>query len=385
MHQLGGPKPIDEKVKRDLSCVSAAVIKAGGLVSSRPQENRERRGQVLELENVELDLGKNSNALYFLHSPEKYEYSILLAQSRVSKFHKLQEKIRRTYPLSHTSTGKLGPLIERPEESTLQQIDYKDLLPPPSGTETPADFKFNLSLPEYVKEQRIEFLLIQKPIDTAISTAWSFPSEEQMRRIWNFVRTKLDSDYILDVCLWCRHDKVTGITSLLLSTVNLPIMEQVRHEIRVYREVEGMQFETYNKALFVKRYGISMYVPKEHAGLSANRILRAVFYKHRDIYTRNVTLLSKHRFKTNPPGYQISQRSRIGDAIFLFNSPELASKLKNYDEDYRFTVSRGFNITLKGGARGEGHQLFSADMTSKVIVDAASKAMENAKNSYVKP
>ena len=98
-----------------------------------------------------------------------------------------------------------------------------------------------------------------------------------------------------------------------------------------------------------------------------------------------MTLLSKHRFESNPPGYQISQRSRIGDAIFLFDSPELAAKLKGYDEDFRFTVSRGFNITLKGGARGEGHQIFSADMTSKVIVDAASQAMENAKNSYAKP
>ena len=106
-----------------------------------------------------------------------------------------------------------------------------------------------------------------------------------MRKIWNFVRNKLDSDYILDVCLWCRHDKATGITSIMLSTVNLPIMEQVRHEIRVYREVEGMQFETYNKTLFVKRYGISMYVPKEHAGLSANRILRAT---STDISTRGM-------------------------------------------------------------------------------------------------
>ena len=121
-----------------------------------------------------------------------------------------------------------------------------------------------------------------------------------------------------------------------------------------------------------------MYVPKQHAGLSAQRILRAVFYKHKDIYTRNVRLLSKHRFESNALGYQIGQRSRIGDDILLFDSPELAEKLKGYDEDFRFTVSKGFNVTLKGGMRGEGHQAFSADMRSKVITGAADQALRNA-------
>lgn len=153
-----------------------------------------------------------------------------------------------------------------------------------------------------------------------------------------------------------------GITSLMLSTVNLQVMSQVLHEIRVFQDIKGIHFETCNKALFVKRYGISMYVSKEHAGLSAHRILQGVFYKHRDIYTRNVTLLSKHRFESNLPGFQIGQRSRIGDAIFLFDSPELAGKLEKYNEVFRFTFFRGFNITLKGGVTGEGHQEFSMDM-----------------------
>lgn len=91
-------------------------------------------------------------------------------------------------------------------------------------------------------------------------------------------------------------------------------------------------------------------------------------YKTRDLYTTNITLLSKHRFNSNPPGYQIGQRSRIGDCIFLFDSPELAGKLKWYDEDHRISISKGFNVTLKGGARDEGHQAFSSDMTSKLML-----------------
>lgn len=42
-------------------------------------------------------------------------------------------------------------------------------------------------------------------------------------------------------------------------------------------EVEELRFETYNKALFVKKYGISMYIPRAHSGLSAHRLLRVLF------------------------------------------------------------------------------------------------------------
>lgn len=386
MQQLGGPKPIPDKVKRDLQGVSAAVIKAGGLVSNRPQENRERKGQVLELENVELDLGNNKLLVLREYRSNRCASSTIYSlQTTTSTFRQATcsiENISATEQPFTFATGELKPLPERPDDSTLQRVDFNDLLPPPSDAPVPADFAFDATLPEYVKEQRIEFLLVQQPTES--TTAWSFPTEEQMRAVWNFVRIKLDSDFILDVCLWCRQEKVSGITSLMLSTVNLQVMEQVRHEIRIYREIEGLKFETYNKALFIKKYGISMYVPKEHAGLNVTRILRALFYKHRELYTRNITLLSKHRFESNPPGYQISQRSRIGDAIFLFDSTELASKLKNFDEDFRFTVSRGFNVTLKGGARGEGHQNFSPEMTSKVITGAADQAMRSAVNSHGK-
>ena len=65
-------------------------------------------------------------------------------------------------------------------------------------------------------------------------------------------------------------------------------------------------------------------------------------------------------------------RSRIGDAtIFLFESNELAQKLREYDEEYRFTVSRGFNVTLKGGARGDESEQFSDAMKETVVTAAA--------------
>ena len=400
MTRLGAPKPIPDEVKKDLDCVSAAFLKAGGLISNRPQENRERKGQVLELEDIDMDLGKEKTTmLTILYNAYKAIFqvayikcsNIMTFQSnskrKVTTASNIGEKHNvimtanyKNNPSSYLPTGELGPLIERPDESSLPKVDFKDLLPPASTTAVPRDFQFDPSLPEYVKEQKIEFLLVQKPLESNV--AWSFPNEDNMHKIWNYVRNKLDSDYILDVCLWCRHEKSTGITSFMLSTVNLPVMAEVRHEIRIYQEIEGLKFETYNKSLFIKRYGISMYLPKEQAGLTPQRILRAIFYKHREIYTRNVKLLSKHRFESNAPGYQIGQRSRIGDAIVLFDSTELAEKLRPFDEDFRFTVSKGFSVTLKGGVRGEGHQQFSADMTSKVLGGATDQAMRHAMNAH---
>ena len=342
LNLLGAPKPIPEAVKKDLDGISAAVIKAGGLVSNKPQENRERKGQVLELENLDLDLGELSERRHYTHSLKitgtlgqnactnkhnSWFYSHSSAANRLYKpggdkprllnktgrnrepiqLFKLIKlcvkkvavnylnyprvvistravisvitliiktqfpvKISRPFtqnesrgcvatdltllkkiikvattendrgscrvinyvimvisthpvfavitPMPATAlnkkateiktitmfsllliTGELGPLSERPDEGTLQRSDYKDLLPPPSNVEVPEEFQLDATLPEYVKEERIEFLLVQKPLNS--DAAWSFPSEENLHKIWTHVRNQLDSDYILDVCL----------------------------------------------------------------------------------------------------------------------------------------------------------------------------------------
>ena len=72
------------------------------------------------------------------------------------------------------------------------------------------------------------------------------------------------------------------------------------------------------------------YVPKEHSSPPIESKGHS-FINTEITDTRNIKLLSKHQFETNSPGYQLGQQSRIGDAILLFNSPELADKLKGYD------------------------------------------------------
>ena len=160
-----------------------------------------------------------------------------------------------------------------------------------------------------------------------------------MRRVFDDVRNKIDHVMIMDVCLHCRIDCDNGIASLTLSTIDVPLLHCMRHEIRIYNAIEGVKFETYSKATFVQRYGISMYVPKEHAGLAATKILRTLFYKNPKIKTTKIKLLSKHRFETDHPNRLPNTRSRIGDTIYVFESNELAQKLKPYDEDHRFTVT----------------------------------------------
>ena len=117
--------PIPDTVRKDLDFVSVAVIKAGGLTANKPQENRERKGQVLELENIDLDLGKRSCT----------QHNLKDSKGAVNPKHFM----KLTNSFYTFSTGELGPLIERPSESTLPRIDIKDLLPPASTSTVPTD------------------------------------------------------------------------------------------------------------------------------------------------------------------------------------------------------------------------------------------------------
>ena len=83
--------------------------------------------------------------------------------------------------------------------------------------------------------------------------------------IFDHVRERCDHDQIFQVCLWTPTEKPSGITSIMLSTLNIGLMEQIRNKIRLYDKHRGFRLETYSKSQFVKKYGISMYIPKESA------------------------------------------------------------------------------------------------------------------------
>ena len=89
--------------------------------------------------------------------------------------------------------------------------------------------------------------------------------------------------------------------------------------------------------------------------------------------------MSRSTFTSDHPDKKPEARSRIGDRIFLFDSPTLAEKLRPFPEDKKFMLNRGFSVTIKGGHRGNGiTDIFAHAVTSSVIKSAAAEAMANA-------
>ena len=229
------------------------------------------------------------------------------------------------------------PLPERPAENTLEKITMEALLPPPTTQPIALDGGNDPKEQSYVKEQSIEFLLLQKA-DTPNAT-WNFPTNEVMQKVFDHVRHVCDHNLILEVCQWFRVEKHTGIATIMLNTVNLPLFKEVRLQIRLYTGHAGFRLEIYSKSLFVQRYGITMYVQRENANLPAHRLLRSLFWKTPELKVDVVRFICKSVFTSNPPDHPIGRRSRMGDAIYLFASPAMEEKLKTFPDDHRFAMS----------------------------------------------
>ena len=126
--------------------------------------------------------------------------------------------------------------------------------------------------------QKIEFLVIMKKIGDRHSP-WGFPTLETLQALLDHVRKVCDHDQIMAVALWVRVD-AAQIATMMLSTVNLPLMTKVRHAIRCYDKVDQHKFETYAKISFIKKLGITMYVPANNASVKPARILRTLAFKY---------------------------------------------------------------------------------------------------------
>ena len=132
-------------------------------------------------------------------------------------------------------TADFDCLPVRPEEHTLQNLSHRDLLPPPSSHPVPLDLVVDPNAPEFVSNQRIEFLVIMRK-EGDQQSPWGFPDIQVLQELLNYVRDVCDDDQIMLVALWVRVD-AAKIASMMLSTVNLALMNKVRHAIRCYTEV----------------------------------------------------------------------------------------------------------------------------------------------------
>ena len=260
----------------------------------------------------------------------------------------------------------------------MPKLTSKDLLPPSSTAMIPLDYVHDPEDHEFVQERRIEFLVMKKPIVNT-GESISFLENKPLQELFDHVRNKLDGIQIMEVVQWIRVEQATTISSIMLSTIDYPLFKAVRHQIRTYPGISGYRVETYEKGEFIKKYGLTMYVPFDNANLAPSKLIRALMFKNPELYTKDIKLLSRATFTSDPPNKDPAKRSRIGDRIFLFDSPSLAEKLRPYPEDKKFFLNHGFSVTLKGGHRGDPEDdIFSHSVTSIVIQSAAAEAMANA-------
>ena len=159
------------------------------------------------------------------------------------------------------------PLPDRPDNSKLRRLTAEELRPPTSNVPIPLDL-LDTGLPEFAIDQRIEFLVIMRP-ESSDDDDWQFPTEKVLQTMYDAVREQITDIQLFDVALWHRVDG-NGIATIMLSTINLKLMAEIRHKIRLYRRITGHIFEMYNKRTFMKRFGISA---KENSGISFPQIV----------------------------------------------------------------------------------------------------------------
>ena len=325
----------ERDLQKDLSKVREAVSLAGGLASNKPdfEKQKDREGQHVEVVEEWVDLTEET----------------------------------------------FDDLPERPAENTLRRISLKELLPPATSVPVPLDMELDGEELTFVANQRIEFLVLMRK-DGNDKTSWGFPNEAQLLKMYNHVRNVADHDLIMDVCLWCRVDPKTGIASIMLSTIHLPLFKRIRHEIRVYAGFPGFRCETYSKITFMQKYGVTLYVPKEVAGMNEKRLFKTLFRKYRHLNVRFL-ILTRTTFTKDHPDKPPHKRSRIGDRILLLDGPALYEVLKTEPEDKKYFLNDGFSVTLRGGIRSTGPtSLFASSFASQVISGLPSETMKQAEN-----
>ena len=109
---------------------------------------------------------------------------------------------------------------DRPAEQSLRQITNTELLPPPSDMPLPLDPPHDPDLPEFVSEQRIEFLVMARSRGNNLVSIypkikartnilltdnpdepWGFPNEDMLQKIYDKICTEIDHIQIMDVVL----------------------------------------------------------------------------------------------------------------------------------------------------------------------------------------
>ena len=131
---------------------------------------------------------------------------------------------------------------------------------------------------------------------------------------------------------------------------------------------------------FMQKYSVTLYIPKEVAGMNEKRLFKTLFRKYRHLNVRFL-ILTRTTFTKDHPDKPPHKRSRVGDRILLLDGPALYEVLKTEPEDKKYFLNDGFSVTLRGGIRSTGPtSLFASSFASQVISGLPHETMRQAED-----
>ena len=241
----------------------------------------------------------------------------------------------------------------------------------------------------YVVEEEITFLVPMRKTDEP-KAEWKFPPLPILRSLFDHIRSSIVHLDIFSTLVSCGVDPATQVATIILNTKNYTVFQLVRKRIRDFNGIEGIAFDTYEKAAFVARHGVTIYVPSQYKQMPLQLIIGVIQKNHPQL-NHPYKILEKSIFTSEGPGFK-GGRSRIGDQIVLIEgSQPFMDALSKFPSRFPFEVSKTWRLTIRGGRRSDQQRssgdkddmnAFSEQFRNSVLVGAAGDMMEEAKRSY---
>ena len=268
----------------------------------------------------------------------------------------------------------------RPDEKTLRRITPAELMPPPSHLPDGMESLHYVQTMSNVQQQNIHFLVLMRPSDNPRGE-WIFPSKETLNEMFDKIIDDIDDDDVIKVALSCHVDP-EGIATIALSTIDMPIFNQVRNGIAAYTGCTGYVFSTHNKQTFVEKNAATIYIPARHKRYLPKRFWR-FFFKEYPALRSTYTVIDQITFTENDPNKP--HVNRIGDTILVVGGEDFLAKLAEFDEDHIFTMNAYWRLTIKGGQRKSASGNFgqieniAASVKRLVVQNGAKETADNSR------